>query len=215
MRIGLFPLHTVLFPGMALALHIFEPRYRRLVNECLETKSPFGVVLIRHGREVGGPAEPHPVGTLAEIAAVERLPDGRLNIEAVGKHRFRLVALHRDLDYLAGTAEPFPLAGATGRSARKLALALRPWLGRYIDLLAEAAETRFAAKALPTHPAELGYLTAIVTQVPMIEKQQLLATAAAAELLQRERAMLRREISLLRAMLASARARDTAPFSPN
>ena len=86
MKLALFPLHTVLFPGMALPLHIFEPRYRQLVDHCLETNSAFGVVLIQSGREVGGPAIPHTIGTTARITAAERLPDGGLNIEAVGHH---------------------------------------------------------------------------------------------------------------------------------
>jgi uncharacterized protein len=66
--IPLFPLETVLFPYTALPLHIFEPRYREMVMHCLETDSPFGVVLIREGREVGdAEVQVHEVGTLARI----------------------------------------------------------------------------------------------------------------------------------------------------
>jgi len=138
-----------------------------------------------------------------------------LNIETVGQHRFRVVALHTDQDYLAGAVELFPLAGARGRPARHLARVLAPWLSRYITMLGEAAEAQFERRPLPADPAALAYLAAIVAQIPMAEKQQLLEADGAVDLLQRERIIYRREISLLRAMLSSSQARDTAAFSPN
>ena len=211
----LFPLNVVLFPGMALPLHIFEPRYRAMVNACVAASQPFGVVLIKDGPEVGGPAEPHPIGTAAQITDVKRLPDGRLNIEAVGYERFRILALHHDEAYLTGTVEPYPMAGTDGALARRAARALAPWLLRYLDLLGEAAATKFEPSVLPNNPESLAYLAAIVAQVPMSEKQGLLADGDAVALLQRERIMLRREVSLLRAMLANPRSHDTTPFSPN
>ena len=67
-RLRLFPLNTVLFPGAVLNLHVFEPRYKQLVSECLEEGAPFGVSLIREGDEAGDPAvSPYEVGTTAEI----------------------------------------------------------------------------------------------------------------------------------------------------
>ena len=63
-EISLFPLNTVLFPGQVLPLHIFEDRYRLMIRECLAEEKPFGVVLIRRGREVGETAEPYMVGTI-------------------------------------------------------------------------------------------------------------------------------------------------------
>jgi Lon protease-like protein len=215
MKLPIFPLHTVLFPGMALPLHIFEPRYRRMVNDCLEGTRQFGVALIRAGVEVGGGAVPHVVGTLAHITTVERLPDGRLNIEAVGQERFRILALHDDHEYLSGTVRPFPLDGTDEGAARYSARALAPWLQRYIELLARAAATTIEASALPAEPEALGYLAAMVAQIPMSEKQALLSMTRAADLLRYERTLYRREISLLRAMLATTQPRDTATFSPN
>jgi uncharacterized protein len=87
----LFPLNVVLFPGMALPLHVFEPRYREMIGRCLESDEGFGVVLIQEGQEVGEPAVPFEVGTVAQIASVERLPDGRMNLVTVGTRRFRCV----------------------------------------------------------------------------------------------------------------------------
>jgi hypothetical protein len=147
MKLPLFPLHTVLFPGMLLPLHIFEPRYRKMINECLDGNRPFGVALIAQGPEVGGRAEPHAVGTWALISRVERQPDGRMSIEAVGQERFRILRLHDDEDYLTGTVERFPLGGAKEDRAQQLARRLRPWLERYLTLLGQAVDSPFANPA--------------------------------------------------------------------
>jgi Lon protease-like protein len=215
-RLALFPLHTVLFPGMALPLHIFEPRYRRMVAACLRDQAPFGVVLIRSGREVGGPAIPYAVGTLASIRRVEHLPDGRMNIEAVGEERFRLLQLYAAQDEVhTGRVTRFPLEGSAEAAAQEAARALSPWLLRYLDLLGEAASTTFLEKPLPVDPGSLAYFAATVVQIPSIEKQALLSAVTAAGLLAMERAVYRRENSLLRAMLAASRAVAGQAHCPN
>lgn len=100
-RLPLFPLRVVLFPGMVLPLHIFEPRYRQMIGECLEGDRRFGTCLIRAGEEVGEPAEPYLVGTEAEILDVDQLADGRMLLQAVGLRRFRVVELTQWRPYLA------------------------------------------------------------------------------------------------------------------
>jgi Lon protease-like protein len=90
-EIALFPLHTVLFPGGLLPLRVFEPRYMEMVSACLRASEPFGVCLIREGREVGAPAVPHPVGCLARIVQWDMQQLGVLNIVARGEARFRIV----------------------------------------------------------------------------------------------------------------------------
>lgn len=215
MKLPLFPLNTVLFPGMALPLHIFEPRYRQMISHCLAHQEMFGVVLINNGPEVGGPAIPHPVGTTATITRVEKLPDGRMNIETVGQERFRIVALHHEEVYLSGTLEAFPLEETESESAQQAAQALRPWLARYLSLFGEATATRFDDDRLPQSPAAVAYLAAIVAQIPSLEKQTLLGLETATELLAQERALYRREISLIRAMLTSGQSKHDPTFSPN
>ena len=215
-RLALFPLHTVLFPGMALPLHIFEPRYRRMVHACLRDQEPFGVVLIRAGREVGGPAVPYTIGTLARIRHVDHLPDGRMNIEAVGEERFRLIQLYAAQDEVhTGSIASFPLQGAGEAAARAAAHALGPWLIRYLDLLGQAAHTHFADKPAPLDPAGLAYFAATVAQIPAGEKQALLSVTGAADLLRIERTLYRRETSLLRAMLVAARIHAGRAHCPN
>jgi Lon protease-like protein len=91
MELPLFPLNTVLCPGIALPLHVFEDRYRALVRHCLATASPFGVVLIREGREVGkGAISFTGTGTIAEIRDADRRDDGRFDLLVVGTRRFAI-----------------------------------------------------------------------------------------------------------------------------
>ncbi len=99
-RIPLFPLQTVLFPGATLPLHIFEPRSREMVGRCLEHEEPFGICLILEGEEVGGPAIPHHVGTEAGIIAAQRYGDGRYDIVVEGRRRFEVVSVDRTRPYL-------------------------------------------------------------------------------------------------------------------
>jgi len=87
----LFPLNTVLFPGGRLPLRIFEQRYMDMAKTCLRDRSPFGVCLIREGREVGTPAVPADVGTLARIGSWDMPQLGVLHITAVGEQRFRIL----------------------------------------------------------------------------------------------------------------------------
>ena len=91
MEIPLFPLRSVLCPGVALPLHIFEERYRLMINRCIERGEPFGVVLLREGPEVGPlKGQVAAVGTTAAIRRAGTYPDGRLDILTVGQQRFRL-----------------------------------------------------------------------------------------------------------------------------
>ena len=99
-ELRLFPLHTVLFPGMQLPLQVFEPRYRQLVSECLSEGEPFGVVLIKDGPEVGGTPEPYMVGTTAVLDSVLPIDGTRLRVESHGEQRFRIGTLHQDRAYL-------------------------------------------------------------------------------------------------------------------
>jgi ATP-dependent Lon protease len=100
-RIPLFPLNVVLFPGEQLPLHIFEPRYRRMVRECLDNKSPFGMLLALEDGVVR-------VGCTAEILEViKRYEDGRMDIVTVGRDPFRVVELFQNDPLLEGQVDYF------------------------------------------------------------------------------------------------------------
>ena len=115
MRLPLFPLHAVLAPGIALPLHVFEERYRLMVRRCLDTSSPFGVVLIREGSEgaprAGGGADLAiaGVGTFAEIREASKFADGRWSLLVVGAGRFTVLEIDAAAEpYLVAEVEPLP-----------------------------------------------------------------------------------------------------------
>lgn len=107
MEIPLFPLHVVLVPRAPLPLHVFEPRYRSLLADCLADRAPFGVVCLGAGREAGAESVSFAaVGTLAEIREVARYPDGRADLVTIGTRRFRLSGVVADRKpYLVGIGE--------------------------------------------------------------------------------------------------------------
>jgi len=90
--VPIFPLQTVLFPGAALPLKIFEVRYVDMAKACLKDGSLFGIALIREGQEVGTPAVPEAVGCLARIAECDVEELGVLKVRAEGLDRFRLIS---------------------------------------------------------------------------------------------------------------------------
>ena len=128
----LFPLNTVLFPGGRLPLRIFEQRYMEMAKACLRDGSPFGVCLIREGHEVGAPALPFEVGTLARIADWDMPQLGLLQIVAHGAGRFRIAARRTQPDGLAlARVEPIAddvdctIPPASARCARLLERVIR------------------------------------------------------------------------------------------
>jgi Lon protease-like protein len=98
-RVPLFPLNTVLFPGGPLPLRIFEARYLDMISRCMKNDSPFGVVLVREGGEVG-PADTYDIGTLARIVDWYQGSDGLLGVTARGGQRFRVLSSQREADGL-------------------------------------------------------------------------------------------------------------------
>jgi len=138
MEIPLFPLHTVLCPGIVLPLHIFEERYRALVRHCLDTGVPFGVVLIRDGREVGAGsvATLAGVGAFAEIRRAGRYPDGRFDLLAAATGRFAIESVDAmKAPYLVADVTPLDdEVGDETRAERLSAAAIRRFV-RYLELM--------------------------------------------------------------------------------
>jgi uncharacterized protein len=138
MEIPLFPLHQVLCPGIVLPLHVFEERYRAMTRHCLDTGEPFGVVLIRDGREIGtkGVATLAGVGAFAEIREAGRYPDGRYDLLAAATGRFAIEAVdaHKE-PYLVADVTPLDDdIGDERRAERLAARAIRHFV-RYLDLM--------------------------------------------------------------------------------
>jgi len=91
-RIPLFPLNAVLFPGGALPLRIFEPRYLDMISDCMKSERGIGVVLIEEGREAGAAAKAHEIGTMSYISYWHKRNDGMLGITLMGEQRFRVLS---------------------------------------------------------------------------------------------------------------------------
>ena len=213
--IPLFPLGTVLVPGLLLPLHIFEPRYRQLVSdlEALpEGQRGFGVVAIREGREVGadGVTALFDVGTVAELREVERYPDGRSDIMANGDARFRLLGLvDAGTPYLSGEVEWLPEDEGDGSAAR-LAVSVNSRFDLYRAAVANAGAIEVAQMlALPEDPWVLSYLVAAAMVLDLRDRQRLLEAATTSDRLRLESALLARETTMLRE-LSSLPAVDVA-----
>lgn len=193
-ELPLFPMNTVLFPGMRLPLHIFEERYKLMIGECLEQRRPFGVVLIKSGSEAGGPAEPNLVGTSAVITYIERLDDGRMNLLATGVRRFRIVDVSVRSGYLVGHVEdvesppddPVELAEEAARVAGLFA--------EYFRLLLTLEGQWQRSIPLPGEPDALADRVAAFMDVDVLVKQDLLETESALVRLRKEAELLGNEI---------------------
>jgi uncharacterized protein len=137
MQIPLFPLHAVLCPGIALPLHIFEPRYQLLTERCIASSSPFGVVLILDGREVGtGSVSIASVGTFAEIRESNRYPDGRYDLLVVGGGRFTIESVDAQQEpYLVAEVTPLADDQVEGEHATDLANRTMRRFVTYLQLL--------------------------------------------------------------------------------
>jgi len=217
MELPLFPLNTVLFPGMPLGLHIFEDRYKLMIGQCVQERRPFGVVLIRSGQEASGPlAEPHPIGCIAYVTQVERLEQGRMNIGAMGHERFRLQSLDNSRPYLVGQVERFPLGEEDPAAITQAAVRLRPWVMRYLETIIrdEDEDEKIDPEQVPDEPIPLAYVAATLLQIPPEQKQELLAIEEAHSLLVALRAFYRWEVALIKAML-EPKGRDQGSFSMN
>lgn len=171
MFLRLFPLQTVLFPGMRLPLHIFEERYKVLVRECIEEDAPFGVLLIREGAEVGGPAVPHAVGATARIAQVEYVDDGRINIFTTGERRFRIIRLDTSRPYLSGDVELVEQSPA-GDEARALLDRARDVFNDYFRTYLALGDQWTRGVDLPADPGEAADYIAARTDCAAEIKQQ-------------------------------------------
>ncbi len=185
-RLPLFPLKSVLFPGTLLPLHVFEERYRLMIGRCIDEKASFGVVLIRFGEEVGGPAEPYDVGTTARIARLQRLPDGRMNLVALGERRFRVVGLDHSEPYLTGGVEYLNSEEVNAPEVEEHAQRVAALFGEQFRLTMAVTGQWVRRMRLPGEPDALADFVAGQIDVLTATKQELLETLSLPVRLRRE-----------------------------
>ena len=181
----MFPLGTVLLPGGVLPLHVFEPRYRQLVIDCLadDTGDPeFGVTMIERGWEVGGGDTRTDVGVVARMVQVEALPDGRYAVVAVGTRRIRVLAWLPDDPYPLADVDDWPddEPDANGLAAR--VDAMRGRLGAVFELAVRTGDLRDVPELAVSDDALLAsYHLAGLAPIGPADRFRLLSTRSPAE----------------------------------
>lgn len=200
--IALFPLgSTVLYPGVLLPLHIFEPRYRDLVGDLLRLPEGearrFGVITIREGWEVGGPAAVkslHRIGCTAQVRRIKAHPDGRYDVIGMGADRFELLDLDQDSHaYLTATVRWLDSDVDAGPEAELIAKRANAVFGRYAAAVAGLQGLELEPLDPPEDPAVLSYLLASSAMLSLHDRQLLLAESSTVRRLHLLTAMLRRE----------------------
>lgn len=172
----LFPLNTVLFPYASLHLHVFEERYRSMIQNCMAFDRPFGVVLIRSGSEIGELADPYLVGTAVRIVSVQTFDDGAMDIQVQGERRFRIRELDESGTYLVGKVEPVvehPMEGS--ERADELMVRAREAFETLIQRLFSRQEISVQV-VFPTDPVVLSFTIANLLPMENLDKQKLLET---------------------------------------
>lgn len=217
-ELPLFPLNLVLFPHMSIPLHIFEERYKEMINLCVEESLPFGIVLATGINPGTGETKTHKIGCTARISHVERMPDGKMNIEVVGEHRFRILDTHETRSYRTGLTEPLVDDPLTEELADIADLAdevqklLRDFLTRSLARMGQpVAEFR-----LPEEPGPLSFMASCVLPIENEEKQALLEETDTEERLTVVKEALLREVTRLRrsAETTSETALETVEWHP-
>lgn len=214
----LFPLNIVLFPDMSLPLHVFEPRYREMIEQCLAGDRIFGVALILEGEEAGGVAQVWPVGTTAVIERSERLPDGRFALIARGITRFHIIERLPD--------DPYPRAlvrmiheDAQAEADDTLVQEAQSLLMRYLRRITRRQGHDWEDLVMPADPTILSYVVGAVLPCSLDDKQRLLQAPSAGARLLQELPMLRAGVEQMEAEpegaeSRSVHARVARPYEP-
>ncbi len=208
----LFPLDLVLFPHMAIPLHIFEERYKDMINLCVAESLPFGIVLASGVNPGTGRTSTHTIGCTARVVRVERFPDGKMNIEIVGERRFRILDTHETRAYRTALTEPVfdePLEEdeevvVLVGEVEKL---LKDFLTRSLARIGQSIDSF----TLPDEPVPISFTAACVLPIANEEKQALLEETDTAARLDAVKDVLQREVTRLRRSAEASEERTNAP----
>ena len=220
----MFPLNTVMFPGVTVPLHVFEDRYRALVHQLLTISDPaerlFGTVAIREGYEVGdqlhrqGAQSVHRIGCFLQLSDHEANPDGTFDIVAVGRGRLRLEALDASGPWLSGSIERLDdVAGQVRPETVDQALST---FERYRAAVSEVSAADVLVGDLPRDPMYLSWSLGATCLLTLPQRQALLEADTAAIRLALVTSMLEREIQAMQ-VIPSLPATDVARnrWNPN
>ena len=199
-ELPLFPLGTVLFPGMILPLHIFEERYRTMMTRHADADPMFGVVLTKRGREVADQPEIHEVGTAASLLQAVQYADGRWDITVRGSRRFRVLDGHWDEGYLTGVVTWIDEGAVTPNDEiASLVSGVKAAFAAYLDALEQHTGARIERPDLDTDPLTVAYAICAAMPFALSQRQKLLEASSPATRLGDVLRRLRRERELLKA----------------
>ena len=170
MDIPIFPLGGVLFPGSILTLNVFEQRYLDMVSDCLRRKAPFGICLIASGKEVGEPATPHAVGTLAHVVEADMPQLGILMLKVRGGNRFRIVSRQLQPDGLLRASVTL-IDEVEGREVPKEQQGLLPLLKKIVS---DLGPDKMPEPHAFDDATWVGYRLTEILPVQVLAKQKLL-----------------------------------------
>lgn len=196
-QLPLFPLGTVLFPGMPLPLHIFEPRYRQMLREHGDAPVPFGISLVHHGRRPHHPWPAQTVGTAAIVTERARLDDGRWDLVVQGDRRFRIVGLEQSEPYMIAHVDWFEDSLGDPDEVTALLRTVAAQFHRYAEGITRLTRRRFDGLHVPDDPLQASYDFASRLPLHTWERQRLLETETAVERLTAISLLLERELALL------------------
>ncbi len=175
MEIPLFPLpNLVLFPNVVLPLHIFEDRYKQMINSCIDSVEAFGLIQLREGAQEETEQTIHRVGTTARIVEVERLDGGRMNILCHGVSRFRVLRFIESEPFWKGKVEIFEVDPGDDECLGPLADEVAALYRKAFDLGVQLNAVSAADLQLPGAPIELSFMVSYVLDIPPEQKQKLL-----------------------------------------
>ncbi|MEP7088591.1 MAG: LON peptidase substrate-binding domain-containing protein [Nocardioidaceae bacterium] len=209
-QLPIFPLNTVMFPGVSVPLHVFEDRYRSLVHHLLtipdKSMRLFGIVAIREGYEVGqhGVQSVHRVGCVMQMTSVEPYEDGRFDIEVVGRQRMRLESMDTSGSYLVGDVETLTERTPKGADTAHEAARTLGAFEEYRRRLSRLRGGEVLDGEMPQDPEYLSYSLAATCLLTLQERQALLEAESALE----------RLIMLRHALLEEMRAMRAIPSLP-
>ncbi len=193
-ELPIFPLGVVLFPGMPLPLHIFEPRYRLMIGRCLEGDGQFGVAQLAEGVEGMMGTAPVRVGTVAKITEVSPFADGRMNLQTIGTRRFEILTAHESDEIIIAQCEWVEDEADDGDELALISDRTRHILSRYFDSLAINTDlpAHLGDLSVPAAPFELSMFIAAIMALPSEQKQELLELTSTRHRLEVEEFLLER-----------------------
>jgi len=174
MEIPIFPLSIVFFPNVVVPLHIFEERYKLLMNRCIAEAVAFGIVLMRPGSSAENESTIHRVGVTARIVQVERFDDGRMNTLNAGEARFRIHRFTGNKPYWTADVEFFEDDEEAGEELEQVHREVVLRYRQVSELAARLKSIEAKEVDVPDSPVSLSYLVSYVLDMDSEAKQELL-----------------------------------------